>query len=147
MPGLVKVGYSMRDPELRAKELEGTGIPGSYSVAYAALFEEPRSVEQAMHIALAAFREGKEWFRCEAAAVLRHLRRAEAGPALYEYGLAITDEQDDLTDNDSGPAMAVLPCPGCGTWLKMPATLELIFNCPKCKREYRRTPAGKISKS
>jgi hypothetical protein len=27
MPGLVKVGYSMKDPEERAKELDHTGTP------------------------------------------------------------------------------------------------------------------------
>lgn len=148
MPGLVKVGYSMRDPELRAKELEGTGIPGAYKVAYAALYEEPRNVERAMHMALSAFREGKEWFRCEVVVVLRYLRGLETGPVLYEYGSAATDESAGYSsDNAGGTKAAILPCPGCGTWLKMPATLELIFSCPKCKRRYKRTPAGQISKS
>jgi len=30
MPGLVKVGYSMKDPELRAAELNNTGSPHPY---------------------------------------------------------------------------------------------------------------------
>lgn len=64
MPGLVKVGYSTKDPVLRAKELVCTGSPHPYFVAFDALVEEPRDVEQAAHQRLAYHREGKEWFRC-----------------------------------------------------------------------------------
>lgn len=34
MPGLLKIGYTMKDPRSRAKELEGTGIPTPYEVVY-----------------------------------------------------------------------------------------------------------------
>lgn len=64
MLGLVKIGYSMKDPDLRATELNHTGTPHPYVVDYEVLVEEPRSIEQKVHLYLREFREGKEWFRC-----------------------------------------------------------------------------------
>lgn len=64
MPGLVKIGYSMKDPDLRAVELGHTGVPHPYTVVFDALVEEPRDLEQDVHKKLHDRREGKEWFRC-----------------------------------------------------------------------------------
>lgn len=66
MPGLVKVGFSMKDPELRARELDHTGAPHPYAVDYEVLVDEPYSIEQGVHRDLSAKREGREWFRCTA---------------------------------------------------------------------------------
>ena len=74
MPNILKIGYSTKDPVLRAKELAGTGSPHPFRVVFDLLVEEPRSIEQAAHAILASKREGKEWFRCthsEAIAVIR----------------------------------------------------------------------------
>jgi hypothetical protein len=49
MPGLVKVGFSMKDPERRAVELNHPGIPHSYIVVYDVLVENPRQVEGMVH--------------------------------------------------------------------------------------------------
>jgi hypothetical protein len=64
MPGVVKVGYSTKDPELRASELNNTGAPHPYVVEYEALVEEPCDIEHRVHRKLSAHREGREWFRC-----------------------------------------------------------------------------------
>lgn len=64
MPGLIKVGYTMKDPELRAAELNHTGSPHPYVVDYEVLVDEPRDIERAVHNRLKNQREGKEWFRC-----------------------------------------------------------------------------------
>lgn len=64
MPGIVKVGYSMKDPDSRADELGHTGSPHPYLVDYDVLVDEPREVERAVHRQLRDKREGKEWFRC-----------------------------------------------------------------------------------
>jgi len=74
MPDILKIGFSTKDPLLRAKELAGTGSPHPFRVVFDVLVEDPRSVEQATHSALASKREGKEWFRCslvEAIAAIR----------------------------------------------------------------------------
>jgi len=64
MPGLLKVGFSMKDPTLRARELGHTGSPHSYDVEYEVLVDEPHDIEQRVHSHLREHREGKEWFRC-----------------------------------------------------------------------------------
>ena len=64
MPGLLKVGFTMRSPDIRAKELSHTGVPHPYRVAFSLRVTDPYEVEQAIHRKLGLFREGKEWFRC-----------------------------------------------------------------------------------
>lgn len=64
MPELVKVGYSERDPENRAKELNGTASPHPHVVEFAALVDYPKKVESELHTCLSEYNEGKEWFRC-----------------------------------------------------------------------------------
>ena len=64
MPGLVKVGQSSKDPELRAQELGNTGIPHPFLVEYDILIDNPYEVEQKAHKSLKKYREGKEWFKC-----------------------------------------------------------------------------------
>jgi hypothetical protein len=76
MPGIVKVGFSTKDPNLRAKELEGSGIPRPFKLVYDALVIEPRSVEQAAHSILDASREGKEWFRCSRITAIEAIRQS-----------------------------------------------------------------------
>ena len=47
MPGLVKIGYTMKDPTIRAEDLsKETGIP-TFVVVYKALVPKPYQVEQA----------------------------------------------------------------------------------------------------
>lgn len=64
MPDLVKIGFSMKDPEIRAIELNHTGTPHPYCVEYEVLVENPYNTEQTIHRYLFDKREGKEWFRC-----------------------------------------------------------------------------------
>ncbi|BDP44654.1 hypothetical protein DAETH_46230 (plasmid) [Deinococcus aetherius] len=66
MPGLVKVGLTMRDAAERARELAGaTGVPTDFLIAYEANFEDVHGAEQHMHASLAPFRvnQGREFFR------------------------------------------------------------------------------------
>ena len=74
MPNLVKIGYSTKDPALRARELAGTGTPHPFRVVFDVLVEEPRHVEQAAHALLTGRREGKEWFRCSEADAIAAVR-------------------------------------------------------------------------
>lgn len=46
MPNLVKVGFSSKDPELRAKELAHTGTPHPYVVDYEALVRDPNGYSE-----------------------------------------------------------------------------------------------------
>lgn len=84
MPGIIKVGYSTKDPALRARELNNTGSPHPYSVQYDTLVWDPYKLEQRVHKMLHSKLEGKEWFKCtieEAIAAIQSL-----------YGACFIDE-------------------------------------------------------
>jgi hypothetical protein len=65
MPGLVKIGFSTRDPSLRIKELDGTGVPTPFRIIYWALVEEPDAIEKSLHEHLKHHRvsEQREFFK------------------------------------------------------------------------------------
>ena len=86
MPDLIKIGFSTKDPVLRAQELNHTGTPHPYSVAYDALVFEPRALEQEMHEILSAKKEGKEWFRLTVSEAGRSIRVAAGERLLMERG-------------------------------------------------------------
>lgn len=67
MPGLVKIGYTERLPDMRATELASTGIPTPYDVSFQLRVTNPRDVEHNAHGLLAPYRAGREWFRCSVA--------------------------------------------------------------------------------
>ena len=69
MPNLVKVGYSMKDPNIRAQKLsDNTGVPLPYVVQYKALVKNPKLIEGQTHKALDKFRlnSNREFFQCDA---------------------------------------------------------------------------------
>lgn len=84
MSGLVKVGYSAKDPDLRAEELNHTNSPHPFVVEYDMLIEEPYQIEQRAHKYLSSVREGKEWFRCNAEEAIAAIQRAASGAAIVE---------------------------------------------------------------
>ena len=90
IPNLVKVGYTERDPELRAKELSSTGVPGVLFVEFAQMVEDPRKVEYQAHQLLNSFHYDKEWFKCT-------IRRAQEAieEAIDEHSAVITEQVAD----------------------------------------------------
>ncbi len=74
MPGLVKIGFSTKDPLLRASELANTGAPHTYEVEYDALVDSPRDLERQLHVLLARHLEGREWFRLSVHEAIESLR-------------------------------------------------------------------------
>ncbi len=84
MPGLVKVGFSTKDPELRALELNNTGNPYPYKVEYDVLVHGPRNVEQAAHSLLKNYHENKEWFNCSIETAILAIRKASNGGVILE---------------------------------------------------------------
>lgn len=84
MPGLVKVGYSMKDPALRAEELDHTGSPHPYIVDYEVLVNEPRDIEQKVHSHLKSHKEGKEWFRCSSEEAIATIQTVVGSSAQIE---------------------------------------------------------------
>ena len=84
MPELVKVGFSTKDPELRASELNHTGSPHPYLVEYELLIEAPYDVEQRVHKALHRMREAKEWFRCSPEEAVAAIKTVAGSTGLHE---------------------------------------------------------------
>lgn len=107
-PKLVKVGFTERDPELRAKELSGTGVPGELSVEFAEMVEDPRLVEREAHRLLSNFHYDKEWFKCT-------IRRAqEAIEQAIEEAIeeAIDEERTESYEDYDGPLVPGHPSRG-----------------------------------
>jgi hypothetical protein len=65
MPGVVKVGCTLRDSRARARKLRTTGVPTPFEVAFEIFADDHEKVEQAMHAQLASFRvcNDREFFR------------------------------------------------------------------------------------
>jgi hypothetical protein len=104
MAGLVKIGFSTKDPSLRAAELEGTGLPHPFEVVFDVLVIEPQAVEQAVHKLLKAQHESKEFFKTDPAAAARAIREAismQGKKILLENSSAIDVAPAQKTDPNS----------------------------------------------
>ena len=84
MPGIVKIGYSLKDPMLRAQELDSTGVPHSYVVEYSIMVDNPQQLEQRVHKSLKCINEKKEWFRCSLEKAVTSIRGAVQGKIYLE---------------------------------------------------------------
>ncbi len=84
MPGLLKIGYSTKDPILRAKELGNTGSPHPYDLLFDMLVISPYEIEQKIHNELADFNENKEWFRCTPQEAIKIMRAVASNSIILE---------------------------------------------------------------
>jgi len=84
MPDLIKIGFSTKDPELRAKEFDGTASPHPYIVEFDILVKNPREFEQKIHALLKGVHERKEWFRCSLAHAVRIVKSVIGDSAILE---------------------------------------------------------------
>ena len=73
--GMVKIGYSDRDPDERVKEQpRATGAPGEGKVEYAAWVNDPKEFEKRVHDRLQDVRQDrKRWFTCDVGFAARSL--------------------------------------------------------------------------
>jgi hypothetical protein len=67
MPGLLKIGYSVKVPTERVDELFTTGVPEPFKLAYYCLVDNAESLEGLIHRNLSAYRHSgnREFFRIE----------------------------------------------------------------------------------
>lgn len=80
MPGLIKVGRTLRDSSMRARELSSTGVPTPFQVAFEVFADQHEALEAEMHLELTDFRinPAREFFRYpldKAIALLIHLAK------------------------------------------------------------------------
>lgn len=148
MPGILKIGFSLKDPALRASDLANTGSPYPYIVEYEALVENPKEVEQRAHLGLAAQREGKEWFRCTLTQAISSIKAVAEGRVLLEKRFSETEEpaiQGPSTTSDLPSAGQSTyralgtyggVCTHCGNHFSTtlhPSDTEV--KCPECFRQ------------
>lgn len=83
MPGLIKIGQSAADPELRAYELHTTGVPSKFHIEYKGLFNNYAVLERQIHLHLRDYRhkDNREFFRMcpsDAISAIREVAQIEA---------------------------------------------------------------------
>lgn len=88
MPDMVKIGFSTKDPELRARQFGdgGTASPYPYTVEYDVLVDNPRIVEQRTHADLADKRisGNREWFSCSVSFAVSSIKKNIIGTTYSE---------------------------------------------------------------
>lgn len=99
MLGLVKVGFSTKDPRGRANEL-GTASPYPYIIEYEVLVDDPKKIEQEAHYILSHLNEGKEWFKCDALTALMAIRKASKGQKIYLENILNKECDSQLKNKD-----------------------------------------------
>ena len=142
--GLVKVGFTLKDPELRARELKSTGVPYEYRVEYEVFCINPKRIETEVHQALKAYNEDREWFRCDIAEAVDAIVRVAGNDALYmpssfnQYApLSLGKDEDDqlifrLRDKSAGEKLRYI-CE-CLQGDATDDSDELTTNGTSCKR-------------
>lgn len=122
MPGLVKIGFSLKVPTERALELSTTGVPMPFDVEYYCLVEDPAALEIAAHQALSAQRQSadREFFRMSVRDAIAAIK-----------GLGRQAEHAWQRTPDAPPAARTrperVPCSDCG------ATYVIAEYCPRCR--------------
>lgn len=97
MPGRVKVGFSSKDPDARAREFDSAALPHPYLVDYDVLVDEPYTIEQQVHARLQYCHEGKEWFRCSSEEAALAIRALVGDRAIHErFKRADRQKADEL---------------------------------------------------
>lgn len=89
MPDLYKIGYTMKDPKIRAAELSTTGVPHEYIVEYEILIDKPLDTERSSHSKLGKYKEGKEWFRCSPSQAIDAIKSSYGGNVYYEHSFRL----------------------------------------------------------
>ena len=129
MPGILKIGFSTKDPKLRAEELNHAGSPHPYIVEYEILIEEPYQIEQKIHKILSDNKEGKEWFRCSVKDAIAAIKEIAATSFIYEQSRSGLIEEPQPINQ---PRQVVGRCPQCSGNLVLKTMGK--FQYAKCTR-------------
>ena len=102
MPGLLKIGFSSKDPKERAAELsKDTGVPKPFVVEYEAHVENPKGYEQSVHKRLQQKRYGKEFFECSVEEAVIAIKNEVGSGLIYEeYHKAKREQIEESIKSD-----------------------------------------------
>ncbi len=128
---LIKIGYSSKDPSLRASDFAGTGVPHKYKVVYDALVDDPYKIEQLVHSDLKRFNEDKEWFNCSVQQGIASIRRNSIKIHLETIDEEFTQEKEvQLKSKDSLKKCKL--CNGSGQIKMQQGFFSVQQICPDC---------------
>lgn len=98
-PGLIKIGFSRKEPSLRAGELFTTGVPTPFQVEYFCVVENYSAVEAKVHTKLNKFRNrrDREFFKLS----VRAAAQAIESICVPEKIWFRKEQRRDLTIDDS----------------------------------------------
>lgn len=138
MPGILKIGFSLKDPMLRAQELANTGSPHPYEVEYEVLIENPREVEQLAHKLLQKKLEGKKWFRCSLEEAIHSIKSVAKSPVILETknNKNKTKSPPNTTSRHMSSGTYSGNCSFCNSHITV--TIQpnsKSVRCPKCLRQ------------
>lgn len=130
-PGLCKVGFTERNPEDRAKELDGTHDPFPHEVAYAVKLDDAKKIEKkvhedlkAYHVGASAERTGREWFRCSVERCKFVIDKYAVTPSIPRMTSNSTSKEQPRRIHWT-PLRKQTPIPTKSDWKpKSPATIE-----------------------
>lgn len=94
MPGLLKVGFTLRDVAARAQELETTGVPYKFIIEYEVAVKDVEYMERHVHSALSKFHVNKEWFRCDVLTCVSIIERIVSGKTCNKKSIKDIREQE-----------------------------------------------------
>ena len=82
MPGLIKIGRTIRDSKARARELRSTGVPIPFEVAFELFSESHEELEQNIHDQISEFRvsDNREFFRYPLKHAIQNLLKLSCPP-------------------------------------------------------------------
>jgi TPR repeat protein len=98
MPGLFKIGYSMKDPFIRALQFYDTNNPNKFNVEYEALVNQPRLIERRIHEILADKNENKEWFKCKLTDAIEVIESIIGRDCLYVKKYFAEEDKNEYKD-------------------------------------------------
>ena len=99
MDGILKIGYSTKDPSIRAKELSSAGVPFKYKVEYEILVDNPEFLENKVHYILKKYNVNKEWFNASIEICIDAIKKCYSGNIYYE-GFNDGDDNNDNSGNE-----------------------------------------------
>ena len=118
MPGLVKIGFTIKVPTERAAELSTTGVPTPFDVEFYCLVDEPAALENKIHETLAHKRESndREFFRIQLSDAIKEVNTLSPKPEHVWY-----------KNPQACPRPSRVECPKCGAYY------IYAVHCPKCQ--------------
>ena len=109
--GLIKIGFSTKDPENRARELSGdTGVPTPFVVEYEVLVDDPHGCEQKAHKLLSENRvnQKREFFQCTIDRAIETVKEIVGAGVYFEKYRNEPEGRAAVADNVSMPLLGLI---------------------------------------